>query len=846
MNTTAQSSVVRIIIRRSLFFTCLILALSLIPVLRSGAAGRFTASSNAPESTSVQHNGTGDDAQTRRDALSPLLSSRYTTSRLAVPPSVQPHDILISEFRLRGPNGADDEYLEFYNNSRSALTVSTTDASAGWALVASDGIARFVIPNGTVIPAYGHYLATNSVGYGLVGYATPDITFATDIPDNAGMALFNSSTTFTLANRLDAAGFTPAPALYREGAGFNTLVPFSIDASFYRDLRPAGFPLDRDDNVTDFIYVDTNGTFNGGQQNLGAPGPKNLASPIHNRTGSMPSRRIDPSVSTGAAPNFVYDPTSDPGNNSSFGTITVRRTFTNNTGAPITQLRFRYSDINTFPSPPNVADLRPRNSAGGSVAIAGANPACPGNVCAVDVTTLEQPPSQFNGGGFNSSVAANTVTLGVPLADGASINLDFRNGIEQSGCYRFQLVVEALPSGVSTMIGFTGSAGTAGACPGDPATRQIAPLRPLVDFDGDGGSDYAVIRDSGSAPPAKAGALATDGPLPTRSTKSSGMAGANASGRGGAVGGLHRGYYFKLPGERFDPLAPRLARPSGVINQLLWVIHPSGGGADLSILFGTLNDFPVPADYDGDGICDLAVWTGGVGAQFRVLTSASGFVTTVTYTLGNASSDPSVVGDYDGDGKADPAIENSNTGQFTYLGGPTHATLVTVTPVGTFGGGFPIPGDYDGDGTFDFMLETRDGINPTQGHFYQWINDGTTTPPATNNFVFGNYRDVAIPGDYDGDGTTDVGLASIMVNPIAWRIRLSDGFGTLIGPVMFGNPSTDYTLTGDYNNDQMGEMTIWHSPGQFQSLLAPAYTLPSTDFAWGASGDYPVAYFNSH
>jgi hypothetical protein len=828
-----------------LFAISLIFALCLVPVLRSGATGRLTNHYRTANDPSVTVNAQAEEMLLGHDPLRQILPTRQANSRLAVPTAVLPRDILISEFRIRGPSGPDDEYVEFYNNTRLAITVATTDASAGWALVGADGVARFVIPNGTVIPARGHYLAADSIAYGLAGYATPDISYTTEIPDNSGMALFNSSTTFTLANRLDAVGFTPVDPLYREGVGLATLVPFSIDASFYRDLRPVGFPRDQDENTTDFVYVDTNGTFNGGQQHLGAPGPKNLASPIHNRTGSMPSRRLDPQVSTGSAPNFVYDPTSDPGNNSSFGTITIRRTFTNNTGAPITKFRLRYSDVTTFPAPPNVTDLRPRNSAGGTVAIVGSNPACPGNICTVEMTRLEQPPNQFNGGGLNSSLALDAVDLVTPLPDGSSINLDIRSGIEQSGCYRFVVTVEALPSGVSTQLGFQGSAGASGSCPGDPPTEQIAPLHTLADFDGDATSDYAVVRDSGMPSGRRAGSPAGHGSLPTKDAKASVRSSAIESGGGDVSGRMNRGYYFKLPGERFDPRMPKVLRPAGVVNQLLWLIHPSGGAADMSILFGTVNDFPVPADYDGDGISDLAVWTGGVGAQFLVLTSSSGFVATETYPLGDSASDPSVVGDYDGDGLVDPAVMNANTGQFSYLGGATHSTLVTVTPIGTFGGGFPIPGDYDGDGTFDFMIETRDGLNQSQGHFYQWNNDGTLTPPPTTNFVFGNYRDVVLPGDYDGDGKTDVGLASVIVNPVAWRIRLSPT-GTLLGPYNFGDPGLDYTMTGDYNGDQLGELTLWHpGVGQFESLLAPDYTMPLT-FSWGASGDFPVAYFNAH
>ena len=67
---------------------------------------------------------------------------------------------------------------------------------------------------------------------------------------------------------------------------------------------------------------------------------------------------IDPAVAANASPNYVRDFTSDPANNSTFGTISLRRKFTNNTGTPITRLRLRIIDLTTFPAPSGTADLR--------------------------------------------------------------------------------------------------------------------------------------------------------------------------------------------------------------------------------------------------------------------------------------------------------------------------------------------------------------------------------------------------------------------------------------------------------------------------------------------------------
>ena len=217
--------------------------------------------------------------------------------------------LLISEFRMRGPNGANDEFVEIYNNSDTAHTVATTDGSSGYALVASDGVARFVIPNGTVIPARGHFLGVNNIAYSLGSYpagngttASGDATYTNNINDNVGIALFNTSNpaNFTFANRFDAVGSTSeANTLYREGTGFGALIPFNIDYSFARRVPTAGggagLPVDSDDNNTDFLFVDTNGTSAGAGQRLGAPGPESLSGPT-TVGATIGNAKLDPAV----------------------------------------------------------------------------------------------------------------------------------------------------------------------------------------------------------------------------------------------------------------------------------------------------------------------------------------------------------------------------------------------------------------------------------------------------------------------------------------------------------------------------------------------------------------------
>jgi hypothetical protein len=249
-------------------------------------------------------------------------------------------------------------------------------------------------------------------------------------------------TNFTLSERLDAAGYSGVNPLYREGVGFptgggETLV--SIDYTFFRLMTKStgGLPQDTGNNVVDFLLVSTTGSLTGMGANLGAPGPENLASPI-NRNSQFGVTLLDPSVSSSSAPNRTRDFIPVP--NGTNGTMEIRRTFTNNTGAPVTRLRFRVVDITTFVSPavPGQADLRALDSTDTTVLV---------NAVSVDVrgTTVEQPPIPINGGGWNSSMNVGFVNLRTPLAIGNSVSVRFRLGVMAPGNFRFLVNVEALP-----------------------------------------------------------------------------------------------------------------------------------------------------------------------------------------------------------------------------------------------------------------------------------------------------------------------------------------------------------------------------------------------------------------
>ena len=386
---------------------------------------------------------------------------------------------IISELRTSGPGGAGDDFVEVYNNSDTPLTIAASDASAGYGLFKMGAdcnatpVLIGVIPNGTVIPARGHFLFVGSAyslgNYGGTGAAAGNLTLSEDIESDRNVAIFTTSSVAGLSSvtRLDAVGFGSNTGgncdLLREG---NTLTPLSgsvLEHSYFRDecgkkgnpaifgVCPSFAVIDTNNSANDFIFADTAASSTPAGQRLGAPGPQNIASAIV-RNSTITALLLDSNIGASAPQNRVRDFTSDPVNNSTFGTLSIRRRFVNNTGAPITRLKFRIVDISTvMTGAPGVADVRALTSSTVTVmgvtdaatcTLAGGTPPC--NVV-VFGTTLEQPPTQAMGGGWNSTLSAGTITLGTPLANGASLNLQFVLGVQQTGSFKFFFNIEAVP-----------------------------------------------------------------------------------------------------------------------------------------------------------------------------------------------------------------------------------------------------------------------------------------------------------------------------------------------------------------------------------------------------------------
>ncbi|MEO6334562.1 MAG: VCBS repeat-containing protein [Pyrinomonadaceae bacterium] len=323
---------------------------------------------------------------------------------------------------------------------------------------------------------------------------------------------------------------------------------------------------------------------------------------------------------------------------------------------------------------------------------------------------------------------------------------------------------------------------------------------------------------------------------------------------------------FKLDGTIAGaPLAPRsraldfngdnktdyaVARSASAVTQSTWIVQTNGGptfGADWGLGVGfTGGDKATPADFDGDGKTDIAVWRPGLPtiAAFYILNSSNSTVRVERF--GQTGDDTTVVGDYDGDEKADPAVYRDGIagGQssFYYRGSVNNPSgNVTYVPFG-IQGDLAVPGDFDGDKKFDFQVARNSGG--------QLIQYRLATTEGFSAFPYGLSTDKIATGDFDADGKTD--LAAVRVNGTSYDWYFLRSATNRIWFEKYGNPATDYITLGDYDGDNKTDIVVWRS-GQpaDQTFFYVRNTVTSPLRAeWGQSAgpltppDYPLATWN--
>ena len=246
----------------------------------------------------------------------------------------------------------------------------------------------------------------------------------------------------------------------------------------------------------------------------------------------------------------------------------------------------------------------------------------------------------------------------------------------------------------------------------------------------------------------------------------------------------------------------------------------------------------VTADFNGDGIPDLAVANSGSNTISILLGNGNG-----TFTAAASLQTPTApyrlaVGDFNRDGSVDLAVTLSYSNSvLIFLGNGNGA--FTASPSTPATGLQPVGlavADFNGDGLLDLAVANENSSTVT---ILLGNGDGTFTA-ASGSPAVGDYPLAIVQGDLNGDGVPDLAVANYYSNTVSILLGNGDGSFALAGSVAAGSYPSSLALA-DLNGDGKLDLVVSNYYSASLTVLLGKGDGTFTAAASPVTGTYPLA-----